>query len=46
VAGLFATEHYQLVVVVSGVTWILAFGTFLTRYLPMLMQPRIDGRPG
>ncbi|MCP4334111.1 MAG: NnrS family protein [Gammaproteobacteria bacterium] len=45
-AGLFATELYQLVVVVSGVAWILAFGTFLTRYLPMLGQPRIDGRPG
>jgi uncharacterized protein involved in response to NO len=45
-AGLFATEHYQLVVIISGVTWILAFSVFLTRYLPMLSQPRIDGRPG
>lgn len=45
-AGLFATELYQPVVIASGVIWILAFGVFLTRYLPMLMQPRIDGRPG
>ena len=45
-AGLFATELYQPVVIASGLIWILAFGVFLTRYLPMLMQPRIDGRPG
>ena len=46
VAGLFATEHYQLVVIISGAMWILAFGVFLTRYWPMLSRPRIDGRPG
>jgi uncharacterized protein involved in response to NO len=45
-AGLFATELYQPVVIASGVIWILAFSVFLMRYLPMLSQPRIDGRPG
>jgi len=45
-ASLFATEHYQLAVLFSGVTWVLAFGVFLSRYLPMLVRPRIDGRPG
>jgi uncharacterized protein involved in response to NO len=45
-AGLFATEYYQLVVIISGATWILAFGVFLIRYLPMLSQARVDGRPG
>lgn len=45
-AGLFATELYQPVVILSGLMWILAFGVFLTRYLPMLSQSRIDGRSG
>ena len=45
-AGVFPTGLYQPVVVISGVLWILAFSVFLLRYLPMLIQPRIDGRPG
>lgn len=40
-----AGAHGKLVVV-SGVLWLLAFAAFLLRYLPMLTQPRIDGRPG
>ena len=31
---------------ISGVLWMLAFGTFLWVYAPMLLRPRIDGRPG
>lgn len=31
---------------VSGVLWMLAFGTFATIYLPILMRPRIDGKKG
>ncbi len=31
---------------VSGVLWMLAFGTFATIYLPILMRPRVDGRKG
>jgi uncharacterized protein involved in response to NO len=45
-AGLFSEAHYLQVVVASGILWMLAFGVFLTRYLPMLARPRIDGRPG
>lgn len=45
-AGLFSDSHYLQVVVVSGILWMLAFGVFLLRYLPMLVRPRIDGRPG
>lgn len=45
-AGLFSEAHYLQVVVASGILWMLAFGLFLTRYLPMLVRPRIDGRPG
>ncbi len=45
-AGMFATGLYEPLVLTSGAIWILAFGLFLTRYLPMLIRPRIDGRPG
>jgi uncharacterized protein involved in response to NO len=31
---------------VSGILWMLAFGTFSTIYLPILMRPRIDGKQG
>jgi len=44
IAGM--TGSYQAVVVTSGVLWILAFLVFLLRYMPMLLQPRVDGRPG
>jgi len=45
-AGLFPAGHYQALVIFSGVLWVLAFSIFLLRYLPILMRPRIDGRPG
>lgn len=45
-AALFPSGAYRPLVIVSGVLWVLAFLTFLLRYLPMLVQPRADGRPG
>ncbi|MGB5332338.1 MAG: NnrS family protein [Woeseiaceae bacterium] len=45
-AGLFASSLYPELVIFSGVLWMLAFAIFLWRYLPMLVRPRIDGRPG
>ncbi len=30
----------------SGALWMLAFAAFLVRYLPMLLRPRADGKPG
>ena len=44
VAGM--TDNYRAVVIASGVVWILAFVVFLLRYAPMLLRPRVDGRPG
>jgi len=44
VAGM--TDNYRAVVIASGVVWILAFVAFLSRYAPMLLRPRVDGRPG
>jgi uncharacterized protein involved in response to NO len=30
----------------SAGLWILAFGLFVYRYTPLLLRPRIDGKPG
>jgi uncharacterized protein involved in response to NO len=30
----------------AGLAWETAFGLFLLRYLPILLRPRIDGKPG
>ncbi len=30
----------------SAALWIVAFGLFLYRYLPVLTRPRVDGKPG
>ena len=43
---LIAPAAYGTWLVVSGALWMLAFGVFLWVYGPMLMRPRIDGRPG
>jgi len=40
------TGYYREMILLSGVTWALAFGVFLLRYVPMLTRPRADGRPG
>ncbi len=39
-------EHYMSVLVVSGTLWSLAFSIFSVTYAPILLQPRVDGRPG
>ena len=44
VAG--SAGNYQTLVTLSGLFWVLAFALFLVRYLPMLVQPRVDGKPG
>jgi uncharacterized protein involved in response to NO len=38
--------HYLTALVAAGVFWTLAFLVFLLTYLPMLVRPRVDGRPG
>lgn len=37
---------YRAMVTAAGTTWVLAFALFCMRYLPMLLRPRIDGKPG
>lgn len=37
---------YNAVMVAAGVAWIAAFGLFAVLYVPMLLRPRVDGKPG
>lgn len=39
-------EQYVLLIDVSAGLWVLAFGLFAYRYAPVLLRPRVDGRPG
>lgn len=41
-----APEHYVVGLVAAGVFWVLAFAVFLAGYAPILLRPRVDGRPG
>jgi uncharacterized protein involved in response to NO len=40
------TGNHGMLTLLAGIVWIAAFAQFLLRYLPMLMAPRIDGKPG
>ena len=31
---------------IAAILWIVSFGLYLYKYVPILVQPRIDGRPG
>lgn len=39
-------QHYLLWLLLSALAWILGYMVFLVIYLPMLLKPRVDGRPG
>lgn len=43
---LIAPSHYTLWVSISATLWILSFVLFASAYLPMLLKPRVDGKPG
>ncbi|HYQ72966.1 MAG TPA: NnrS family protein [Gammaproteobacteria bacterium] len=38
--------HQTLWMVLAGCFWLVPFGMFLMIFVPMLLQPRIDGQPG
>jgi len=47
VAGpLVSPQAYGQAIVLSGLLWMLAFGIFALVYLPVLIQPRVDGKEG
>ena len=37
---------YSLSMAASGLAWVAAFGLFVVVYAPMLLRPRVDGKPG
>jgi uncharacterized protein involved in response to NO len=37
---------YQASIFMSGTLWTAAFGLFLVVYFPVLISPRVDGKPG
>jgi uncharacterized protein involved in response to NO len=39
-------DAYAAGMTVAGLLWIAAFGGFAVRYVPMLLRPRVDGKPG
>ncbi|MEH6824192.1 MAG: NnrS family protein [Motiliproteus sp.] len=39
-------EPGTLLLIASALCWVLAFAAFARDYAPMLLKPRIDGRPG
>ncbi len=43
---LFMVEKFNLWINIAGGLWILAFLAFVLVYTPILIKPRIDGRPG
>jgi len=43
---LFDMQHYPAWLLVAQMCWIIAFGLFAWVYVPMLYQPRVDGRYG
>ena len=43
---LIAPSSYTLWVSVSAILWILSFVLFASAYIPMLLKPRVDGKPG
>ena len=39
-------QAYGTEILLSGLLWMLAFGIFTLVYLPVLIQPRVDGKEG
>jgi uncharacterized protein involved in response to NO len=37
---------YEVSVWTAGILWIGAFALLLVAYIPVLLMPRVDGRPG
>lgn len=46
IVPLFAIEQYSLWILISQGFWIAAFVLFAVSYLPILIRPRVDGKPG
>jgi len=45
-APLLGSDLYRTTVVVAGALWTAAFALYLAVYVPILVAPRVDGKPG
>jgi uncharacterized protein involved in response to NO len=43
---LFYPTHYQLWIAISATLWIISYALFAGFFIPMLLKPRADGKPG
>lgn len=41
-----APQLYLEAVTLGGLAWVAGYGLFILRFAPILMAPRVDGRPG
>jgi uncharacterized protein involved in response to NO len=39
-------DFYQTGLLLSAAFWTAAFAFFLWKYIPVLLRPRVDGKPG
>ena len=46
VGGIAFPDVLRATVIVSGLCWSMGFALYAIRYAPMLLAPRIDGKPG
>ena len=44
--AMLAPSHYVATVVASGLLWAAAYGAYAVLYAPLLVRPRVDGKPG
>ena len=44
--AIIAGQHYLLAIQISALLWALAFFLFFIKYMPFLIRPRVDGKPG
>ncbi|MEE8338958.1 MAG: NnrS family protein [Xanthomonadales bacterium] len=43
---LFDPAHYQLWITISATLWIISYALFAGFFIPILLKPRADGKPG
>lgn len=46
VFGTYWFANYSYLILSAAALWIAAYGCFIVLYLPMLVRPRVDGKPG
>ena len=44
--GIASPDFYMISIQLSALLWSAAFGLFAVRYWPVLIRPRLDGKPG